>query len=116
MKDILTAFPLPLIQLDHTAVTKKRRYGELVGLSKQVVERASEDPAKFEVVKNILVKQLAYMREDEEVNDPVYVKGKGRPRNKRLKNAVECRKYGPKCGRCGEEGHNARTCKHKASI
>jgi hypothetical protein len=75
------------------------------------VKRASEDPAAFEKFKDVLVGQLAQLRDIEEVEDPLYVKGKGRPRNKRLKGATEPKeRVRVKCGKCGKEGHNARTC------
>ena len=70
---------------------------------------------QFERIKGILVQQLACMRDDEEVNDPVQVKAKGSPRNKRFKNATEAkteRARGSRCGKCGEDGHNVRTCRN----
>ena len=53
------------------------------------------------------------MREDEEVKYPVPVKGKGRPKNKRLRSATEPKNggKGSRCGKCGGDGHNIRTCK-----
>jgi hypothetical protein len=120
MKDISTAFPSlpPTTQSDQIVITKKRQYGELTGLSKQIAEKASESPANFEMVKTVLIQQLAYLREDDEIDDPVHVKGKGRPRVKRLKSFIEQgnRRNSLKCGKCGREGHNARSCKHKTNF
>ena len=115
MKHILAAFPETSPSLsERPSLVRKRQYGEIIGLSKQIAEKASEDPEQFERIKGILVQQLAHMRDEEEVNDPVQVKAKGRPRNKRLKNAMEIkteRTRGSRCGKCGEDGHNVRTCR-----
>lgn len=115
MNDILAAFascqsvPRPEAKL----ISKKRRYGELTGLSKEIAERISSDPKKFERIKNLLTKELADLRDVEEIRDPAYVIGKGRPRVKRLKSAAEPKKdygRGSRCGKCGMRGHNTRTC------
>ena len=50
---------------DQSLIARKRRYGELTGLSKQIAERASGDTEMFERVKSVLLTQLAAMREDE---------------------------------------------------
>jgi len=67
------------------------------------------DPVLFERVKGLLTKELADLREEGEIRDPAPVKGKGRPR---LKSAAEPKESGRhnRCGRCGGEWHNARTC------
>jgi hypothetical protein len=112
MSDVLAAFAArsPVPRSDAALVSSKRRYGELTGLSKEIAQRVSGDPQEFERIKAVLTTTLAGLRKDEEIQNPGHVKGKGRPRNKRLRSAVESK--GPsRCGRCGEEGHNARTCK-----
>jgi hypothetical protein len=114
MDDILGAFPTPQRTscVEATLVSKKRRYGELTGLSKMIAERVSSDPRGFDRVKDLLTKELASLRGDEEVRDPAYIKGKGRPRVKRLRSAAEPRKGRVRCGYCGREGHNTRTCQN----
>jgi len=113
MAQIRTAFPIPSSSTagDLVSSTKKRKYGELIGLSRQIAEAASENPEEYERVRGILQQQLLRMKGNDEVNDPQYVKAKGRPRNKRLKNAMEKNKKNRiTCGKCGDSGHNVRTC------
>src|SRR5579862_4585883 len=108
MQDVFAAFaqqasvPRP----DAAVVSSKRRYSELTGLSKQIAERASSDPRKFEKVRDLLARELSELREEEEIKDPAHVKGKGRPRNKRLRSAGEPKKEKGrvKCGNCGGGG------------
>jgi hypothetical protein len=115
MQDVLAAFssqsavPRP----DAALISSKRRYGELTGLSKQIAQRVSGDPREFERVKAVLAKELAELMEDEEIQNPAHVKGKGRPRKKRFRSAAEGkeRQRQQRCGNCGEEGHNARRCR-----
>ena len=107
MAQIRMAFPIPSSSTADGLVssTKKRKYGELIGLSKQIAEAASENPEEFESVRRILQQQLLRMKGNDEVNDPQYVKAKGRPRNKRLKNAMEKNKKNQiSCGKCGCSG------------
>ena len=76
----------------------------------QIAEAASENPEEFERIRRIL-QQLLMMKGNDEVNDPQYVRSKGRPRNKRLKNAMEKNKKNRiSCRKCGDSGHNIRTC------
>src|SRR5947209_20094610 len=115
MQDVLAAFssqsavPRP----DAALISSKRRYGELTGLSKQIAQRVSGDPREFERVKAVLAKELAELMEDEEIQNTAHVKGKGRPRKKRLRSAAEGkeRQRQQRCGNCGEEGHNERRCR-----
>ena len=112
MTQIHTAFPVLSSSTvgDPVSFTKKRKYGELIGLSKKIAEAASEDTEEYERVKKILQQQLAKLRGNDEVGDPVHVRSKGRPRSKRLKNVVEQNKRNRiSCGKCGGSGHNART-------
>ena len=113
MTEIHSLFPAHLVapKTNTTELSQKRRYGVLTGLSKQIAEKVSTDAVEYERIKGILVEQLADLRELEELKDPTYIKGKGRPKRSRLSSNAES-KRGTKCGKCREEGHNSRTCKH----
>ena len=91
MKDLLAAFSIPssISRSDSTLLSNKRRYAELTSMSKKIAEKVSSHPELFERIKDVLTKELASLRVDEDIQDPVYVKGKGRPRQKRLKSSVE---------------------------
>ena len=114
MADILALFSsLPeASESNKLLVSKKQRFGVLTGMSKELAERASSSQELFQKLKGVLEEQLADLRGEDEIKDPIEVKGKGRPRKSRLVSSVESKKgrSSVRCGRCGEEGHNSRSC------
>lgn len=116
MEDILRLFPkLPIAsRSDQLLLSKKRRFGVLSGMSKELADKASVSHEGFERIRSILAGEMAALRNEEEVKDPTYVTGKGRPRKSRLTSAAEPRKGRQRsrfrCRKCGEDGHNSRTC------
>src|SRR5262249_39746284 len=115
MADILDLFPsLPEVsESNKLLISKKQRFGVLTGMSKELAERASSNQEVFERLKGVLAQELAGLRGEDDIKDPVEVKGKGSPRKSRCVSSVESKKGGSsvRCGRCGEEGHNVRTCR-----
>src|SRR5262249_41826758 len=94
MADILSLFPfLPEVsQSDRLLVSQKRRFGVLTGMSKEIAQRASLNPELYERLKDVFTKELAGLRGEDEVKDPLEVKTKGRPKNSRFVSSVESKK------------------------
>ena len=115
MADILGLFPsLPEVsESDKLLISKKQRFGVLTGMSKELAERASSNQELFERLKGVLAREIAGLRGEDDIKDPLEVKGKGRPRKSRFVSSVESKKgrTSVRCGKCGEEGHNSRTCR-----
>jgi hypothetical protein len=115
MEDVLGLFPsLPEVsQSDQLLVSKKRRFGVLTGMSKELAERASSNQELFEKLKDVLAQELAGLRGEDDIEDPLQVKTKGRPKKSRFVSSVESKKgrSSVRCGKCGQDGHNARTCR-----
>jgi len=115
MQEIHSLFPPPAHLPPSTGeeLTRKRRFGELTGLFKKVAERAAENRDKYEKTLQLLRSELANTVGVEDLHDPTHVKGKGRPKKRRLVSAAEPPKGGSsnKCSKCGIRGHYKNTCK-----
>ena len=115
MADILGLFPsLPEVsESDKLLVSKKKRFGVLTGMSKELAEMASSNQEVFERLKGVLAQELRGLRGEDDIKDPLEVKTKGRPKKSRFVSSVESKKgrSSVRCGKCGEEGHNSRTCR-----
>jgi hypothetical protein len=114
MADILGLFPsLPAVsESDKLNISKKKRFGVLTGMSKELAEMASSNQEAFEKLKSMLAREIRGLKGDDDIEDPQQIKTKGRPKKSRFVSSVESQKgrSSVKCGRCGGEGHNSRTC------
>ena len=118
MADILAIFPsLPKFSESvWLLLSNNQRFGVLTGLSKELAEMASSNHEVFERLKTVLAKEIRVLKGDDGIEDPVRVKTKGRPKKSRFVSSVESKKErsSVRCGKCGEDGHNARTCRRAA--
>jgi hypothetical protein len=98
---------------DRLNISKKKRFGVLTGMSKELAEMASSNQEVFERLKSVLVREIRGLRADDDVEDPQQVKTKGRPKKSRFVSSVDSKKgwSSVRCGRCGGEGHNSRSCR-----
>ena len=65
---------------DKLNISKKKRFGLLAGMSKELAEMASSNQEVFERLKSVLVREVRGLRGDDDVEDPQQVKTKGRPK------------------------------------
>lgn len=114
MVDIQKMFPLApsLSRDDQSRLSKKRRYGEISGLMKDIITVVDSNPEVFEMVKESLDQVIVKGRGVEGMKDPAHVKTKGRPKTSRIRSVTEVKKHSTKCGVCNEGGRNAR--KHRS--
>src|SRR5205823_4673480 len=91
MVDIMGLFPsLPEVsQSNKLLLSKKRRFGVLTGMSKEIAERASSNQELFEKMKCVLAQELAGLRGENDIQDPLQVKTKGRPKKSRFVSSME---------------------------
>jgi len=117
MNGILNLFPtnLSMTNTNPSLILKKCQYGILTGLSKQITELVASNSNTFNHIESILQNQLAEIKKDRGiVNDPFYIKGKGRPLTKCIKGELEPKKLYKHitCKNYGKEGYNRHSCKN----
>ncbi|KAG0247023.1 hypothetical protein BG011_002203, partial [Mortierella polycephala] len=78
MSDVKNAFPLAptLSRDDQGLLSKKRRYGEISGLMKDLIRVVDSNPENFEMVKEAINQVIVKGKGDAGVQDPAYVKAK----------------------------------------
>lgn len=78
MVDIQGMFPLApsLSRDDQSQLSKKRRYGEISGLMKDIITVVGSNPEVFEMVKESLDQVMVKGRGVEGMKDPAHVKTK----------------------------------------
>ena len=110
MSDIFKIFPptTSLSRDDQSQLSKKRRYGEISGLVKDILKVVDSSPEMFEMVKESLGDIIVKGRGLEGMRDPAHIKAKGRPKKSRIKSNMETTTRSTKCGVCNKPGHNSR--------
>lgn len=108
-------------------ISKKRKFGELLGLGRKVITDVIEDGDEetyeevLEFLQSIQQRQRILCGSNNvnvnitSIQNPVARTQKGRPKIKRTKGALEesSNKSRYKCKTCNQLGHNSKTCKGK---
>ncbi|KAF8937925.1 hypothetical protein BGZ58_001905 [Dissophora ornata] len=103
-EDLLKIFPLTpsLTRDDQAQLSKKRRFGEISGLMKDIIKVVDSNPDMFEMVKESLDHVIVKRRGYEGMKDSVHVKAKGRPKMSRMKSSMEVGTRSTRCRVCNK--------------